>query len=100
MPPIGPKSASPLSVPVKASERIEAMMKAEHIKSSALQQKFLLQLEKIEEIESRLGREDIDKKEWEALVNLCHQILNEVQELHLRSYLEHAYVHNRFSTEI
>ena len=100
MNPTGLESAPPFIVPVKASERIAAMMKAEHIKTGALEQKFLRHLAKIEEIEARLGRENVDKMEIEALVRLCHEILNEVQELHISSFLEHAYVHHKSSDEI
>jgi DNA phosphorothioation-dependent restriction protein DptG len=82
-------------VPVKASQRIEEIMEEEHIAMGSRTREFLRHLAKIEEIEARLGREDLDKEEMEALVTLCHQILNEVQELHITSYLEDAYVYRR-----
>jgi hypothetical protein len=68
---------------------------AEHIAPGNLTREFLAHLAKIEEIEGRLGREDLDKSEMEALVKLCHGILNEVQELHIKSYLESAYVQHK-----
>jgi hypothetical protein len=82
-------------VPLKASQRIEEMMEAEHVTPGNRTREFLGHLAKIEEIEARLGREDLDKAEMEALATLCHQILNEVQELHITSYLETAYIHHR-----
>ncbi len=71
------------------------MMEAEHITPGNLTREFLGHLARIEEIEARLGREDLDKGEMEALVKLCHGILNEVQELHITSYLESAYVQHK-----
>lgn len=68
-------------------------MEEEHIAMGSRTREFLRHLAKIEEIEARLGREDLDKEEMEALATLCHQILNEVQELHITSYLEDVYVY-------
>jgi hypothetical protein len=95
MNPLQLQSAPPFHVPVKASERIAAMMDAEHVTPGHLTKIFLQHLATIEAIEARLGREDIDKAEMEKLVKLCHQILNEVQELHINSYVEHAYIHHK-----
>jgi hypothetical protein len=71
------------------------MMDAEHITPGRLTQEFLAHLAKVEEIEARLGREDLTKDEMESLVKLCHEIINEVQELHVTSYLESAYVQQK-----
>lgn len=81
--------------PMKASEKIAQLLEAEHVTPGEMTRVFLSHLAKIEEIEARLGREDLDKGEIEALVKLCHQILNEVQELHLTNYLENVYVQHK-----
>jgi hypothetical protein len=99
MTPTSVQSAPPFPVPVKASERIAAMMDAEHVTPGHLTKIFLQHLATIEEIEAKLGREDMDKVEMEKLVRLCHQILNEVQELHINAYVENAYIHHKENKE-
>jgi len=88
-------SSPPFIRPQKASQKIAELMQEDHVVAGEKARLFLAHLAKIEEIEARLGQCDLAPGELETLVKTCHEILNEVQELHLTAYLDHIYVHHK-----
>jgi hypothetical protein len=72
------------------SSRFRQLLRHEAHLPQGAKELLVTHLAVIEIMEAKLGTDEILPGEFEELVRNCHNLINEVQRLHLASHLRHA----------
>lgn len=80
------------SVQASPSSRVAALLEKYSKSKIKKGEAFMARLARIEEIEVRLGQPDVSEKEMKELIHHCHNLLNEIHSMHLKSEMRDFYV--------